>query len=68
MIRVETRLALSARPSIGRIVSQWAAVARQRRALAQLDETALRDVGINPREAASEAARPFWDAPSNWRI
>ncbi|WGW02202.1 DUF1127 domain-containing protein [Tropicibacter oceani] len=49
-------------------ILRWQAVARQRRALARLDDAALRDVGLSREEARQEAARPFWDAPENWRI
>ncbi|GFE65621.1 DUF1127 domain-containing protein [Litoreibacter roseus] len=39
---------------------------RQRRALLQLDETQLKDIGITAAEAETEANRPVWDAPSYW--
>ena len=39
---------------------------RQRAQLAQLDDAMLADIGISPRQAATEAARPAWDVPSNW--
>ncbi len=42
-------------------------LSRQRRALARLDDRALDDIGITRSEAQTEAARPIWDAPSNWR-
>ena len=42
---------------------RWLRVARERRRLAELDEHALRDIGIDPASAAREAARPFWDLP-----
>ncbi len=35
----------------------------QRRALANLDDARLKDLGISPQAAAIEAARPFWDLP-----
>ncbi|MEX2201117.1 MAG: DUF1127 domain-containing protein [Dongiaceae bacterium] len=34
--------------------------ARQRRALARLDDAALRDIGLTRADAAKEAAKPFW--------
>ena len=34
--------------------------ARQRQALAELDEYRLRDVGITPEQARHEASKPFW--------
>ncbi len=37
---------------------------RQRRALAALDDDALRDLGISRDEALTEARRPLWDIPS----
>ncbi|MEJ6641186.1 MAG: hypothetical protein QNK87_02955 [Octadecabacter sp.] len=33
----------------------------ERRALAQMGPSRLKDMGISPIEAANEAARPFWD-------
>ncbi len=38
----------------------------QRRALAQLDDTLLDDIGVSRRDAEAEARRPLWDAPSHW--
>ena len=32
----------------------------QRRHLAELDERMLKDVGITPRQAERESAKPFW--------
>lgn len=42
------------------------AVHRQRRALAQLDDRALQDIGVSRYEAEIEAARPAWDVPHHW--
>lgn len=39
---------------------------RQRRALRNLDARALNDLGLSRAEAEAEAARPVWDAPTNW--
>jgi uncharacterized protein YjiS (DUF1127 family) len=33
---------------------------RQRRALAELDDRLLRDIGLTPEEALRECANPFW--------
>lgn len=33
---------------------------RQRRALAELDDRALRDIGVTRVEAQAEANKPFW--------
>jgi len=38
----------------------------QRRALAKLDQTQLRDIGVSRADADAEIARPVWDAPSHW--
>ena len=40
-------------------------IARQRRALAQLSSTQLRDIGISRYEADVESTRSFWDIPEN---
>ena len=45
---------------IGRTISSWLARSRQRKALAELDDRLLRDIGITRTEARKEAARPFW--------
>lgn len=39
---------------------------RQRKALAQLDDSALHDMGLSRREAAAESQRPVWDVPAHW--
>ena len=44
------------------------AVRRQRLELADLDEAALKDLGITPDEARREAGRPAWDVPDFWRL
>lgn len=49
------------RPSLSLYLSVWA----ERRALAKLDATRLRDLGLTPSEAAREAARPIWDLPTH---
>lgn len=43
------------------------AVARQRRALAALDDRLLADIGVSREAALAEAGRPAWDAPRHWR-
>lgn len=45
---------------------QARAVARQRKALAQLDDTILSDIGITRAQAEHESERPVWDAPQHW--
>jgi len=39
----------------------------QRKALAKLDASDLRDLGLTRAQALEEANRPIWDVPSNWR-
>lgn len=49
---------------------RMAAVARERRALAALNDRELRDIGVTRDAAAREAARPYWDTPDRprrWR-
>ena len=42
-------------------------VARERRALARLDDRQLADIGITRNAADAEAARPFWDTANTRR-
>jgi uncharacterized protein YjiS (DUF1127 family) len=42
------------------LIRTWIRRARQRRALAALDDRSLRDIGITRVEAAREAGKPFW--------
>lgn len=42
---------------------RWWTLARQRQALARLDERMLKDIGISRGDAMAESARPFWDDP-----
>ena len=42
------------------LVARWIERARQRDALAALDDHALRDIGITRVEAVREAGKPFW--------
>ena len=48
-------------------IAAMVAVARQRRALRNLDDHLLHDIGVSNRAAAREAARPMWDVPAAWR-
>ena len=43
---------------------QVLSVHRQRRHLAELSVHQLADIGITREEAQTEAARPFWDLPT----
>jgi len=53
-------------PLLGRLLAALDLL-QQRRALAQLDDTRLADLGLTRAAAQAEAARPFWDAPEHWR-
>lgn len=46
---------------------QMAALRRQRKALARLDDATLRDLGLTRSQAEQEAKRAAWDVPANWR-
>ena len=50
--------------SLSRMVNVW----RSRRALARLDSRRLEDIGLTPKRAAKEEAKPIWDVPANWRV
>jgi uncharacterized protein YjiS (DUF1127 family) len=39
---------------------------RQRRALDELDDRTLDDIGVRRHAARQEASRSFWDVPANW--
>ena len=38
----------------------WRETAKQRKALLELDERLLRDIGVSRAEAIAEADKPFW--------
>lgn len=44
-----------------------AEVRRQRRALLDLNDRLLKDIGLSEHEARTEAERPIWDVPRHWR-
>ena len=44
------------------VVRMWFERSRQRRALADLDDRLLRDIGVTSAQASREAAKPFWRA------
>ena len=50
----------------GWTISALASLYRSRRALAGLDEDALRDIGIDRKTALREARRAVWDLPRCW--
>jgi uncharacterized protein YjiS (DUF1127 family) len=46
--------------SVDRTLRQWRERARERTALAGLNERELRDIGIAPHDARREIEKPFW--------
>jgi uncharacterized protein YjiS (DUF1127 family) len=55
-----------ARPAAGlrvfRTIALWRLRASERAALAAMDHRDLRDIGLTPGEAITEASKPFWAA------
>ena len=43
------------------LIEAWWKTARERRALARLDDRMLQDIGITREQARREVLRPFWD-------
>jgi uncharacterized protein YjiS (DUF1127 family) len=58
----------SNRPGVLARLSRMIAIYRQRRRLMVLDDRMLDDMGIDRKTANTEAARPIWDVPQNWRV
>ncbi len=48
------------------LISQMIALHKQRKALADMDDAQLHDLGLSFAEAQAEAARPAWDVPATW--
>ncbi|RPE72067.1 uncharacterized protein YjiS (DUF1127 family) [Pacificibacter maritimus] len=48
-------------------LAQARTVARQRKALAALDDHILDDIGVTRAQAEHESSRPAWDAPNHWK-
>jgi uncharacterized protein YjiS (DUF1127 family) len=48
----------------GATISLWRSRQRERRALMELDDRFLRDIGITRFQAMQEAGKPFWNGPS----
>ncbi|MDH1866342.1 DUF1127 domain-containing protein [Pseudomonas chengduensis] len=46
-----------------RMLRRWRQLARERAQLAQLNDAALKDLGLSRADAVQEAERPFWDDP-----
>jgi uncharacterized protein YjiS (DUF1127 family) len=54
------------RRGFGARIADMIAINRQRRALKNLDEHMLRDIGITHIDALTEAEKPVWDVPAYW--
>ncbi len=51
------------------LLLRWQELARQRRALATMDDHMLKDIGLSRVDAQREAGRSFWDEGGEpWRI
>lgn len=48
-------------------ILQWAALARQRRALHELNREQLCDIGVSKQDAIIEAQKFAWNVPENWK-
>jgi uncharacterized protein YjiS (DUF1127 family) len=68
MLTLTLQRAQRARPALSLLsrLVQARALARQRKALATLDDAILKDIGITRFDAQRESARPVWDAPQHW--
>ncbi|ABV94511.1 conserved hypothetical protein [Dinoroseobacter shibae DFL 12 = DSM 16493] len=62
-IRGQAALPSLSRRALSALVGLW----RTRRALRDLDDRMLRDIGVSRSEALTEARRPIWDVPTGWR-
>lgn len=56
-----------ARISIASLLALVFATKKQRDALRNLDDNALRDLGLTRNQADAESRRPIWDVPTDWR-
>ncbi|MDH0704301.1 DUF1127 domain-containing protein [Pseudomonas toyotomiensis] len=54
---------LPALVGVWRMLRRWRQLARERAQLAQLNDAALKDLGLSRADALQEAERPFWDDP-----
>ncbi len=41
-------------------------IRKERKALAELTNAQLEDIGVTPAQAQREAQKPVWDVPSHW--
>lgn len=62
----KTRALSSRAPSRRMALFSLFDLARERRALARMDDARLSDLGLSREDAQAEAKRPLWDVPSHW--
>ena len=55
-----TKAATIRRYTLFRLITMWVERARQRQALADLDDRLLRDIGMTRGQAMGEFSKPFW--------
>lgn len=53
--------------NLSNLLGWWIEIAKQRRALRELTDCQLNDIGISYKEAMHEAGRAFWDHSSSLR-
>lgn len=53
---------------VWRMLRRWRQLARERAQLAQLNDAALKDLGLSRADVLQEAERPFWDYPLRKRV
>jgi uncharacterized protein YjiS (DUF1127 family) len=58
--RIQVASPVDAGPRVLAWLAACVARARQRRALARLDDRLLRDIGLSSADVADELAKPFW--------
>lgn len=67
--RIQTIALRPTRPFLNRLTTALLAalhLRQSRQRLSQLEPHLLRDIGLTPAQARSEAARQVWDAPKSW--
>jgi uncharacterized protein YjiS (DUF1127 family) len=60
LTRADTPVAARLAVQFAVLVTKWATTRRTRLALKQLEPWQLRDVGLTPGQASTEASRVFW--------
>ncbi|MEL6682695.1 MAG: DUF1127 domain-containing protein [Pseudomonadota bacterium] len=57
---------LNAKAGLWGTLTSVMALRQQRKALKDLDEHLLRDIGVTRQDAEIEAEKPIWDVPRHW--